>query len=175
MCKTAMIRQAKGHTAGTGKRRFYNAHFSSHFHQGICRMTYLIDNWYWMVTAAASGSVLLWLNLQNGGATSGISPQEAVMLMNRDKAQVIDVCTGDMFSTSHIRGARNMPLDQLVSGVKGLPSNKKIPLVVVCATGTQAGKAVKQLQQMGHEQVQALKGGMRAWREAQLPCENSAT
>ncbi len=136
-------------------------------------MAYLHDNWYWMVTAAASGSALLWMNMRNGPSGSGISPQEAVMLMNREKAQIIDVCGADVFATSHIRGAKNIPLDQLSSGVKGLPSNKQIPLVVVCATGVQASKAAKQLQALGHERVQAIKGGMRAWREAQLPTESA--
>jgi rhodanese-related sulfurtransferase len=136
-------------------------------------MAYLQDNWYWMVTAAASGSALLWMNMRNGPTGSGISPQEAVMLMNRDKAQVIDVCNTDVFANSHIRGAKNIPLDQLASGIKGLPSNKKIPLVVVCTTGVHATKAAKQLQALGHERVQAIKGGMRAWREAQLPTETA--
>ena len=34
-------------------------------------MSYLADNWYWMVAAAASGSTLLWLQLKEG-AGAGI-------------------------------------------------------------------------------------------------------
>ena len=136
-------------------------------------MSYLADNWYWMVAAATSGGALLWLNLQQGGGGTGISPQEAVMLMNREKAHVIDVGADDAFKTGHIRGARHIPLTQIADNAKGLPSNKKTALVVVCATGAQAGKAVKQLQQLGYERAQALKGGMRAWREAQLPTESA--
>ena len=136
-------------------------------------MSYLTDNWYWMVTTAASGGALLWLNLKQGGGGTGISPQEAVMLMNREKAHIIDVGADDTFKTGHIRGARHIPLAQLAENAKGLPSNKQAALVVVCATGAQAGKAVSQLQKLGYERVQALKGGMRAWREAQLPTESA--
>ncbi len=137
-------------------------------------MSYLADNWYWMVAAAGSGGALFWLNLKQGGGGTGISPQEAVMLMNREKAHIIDVGASDTFKAGHIRGARHIPLEQLAENAKGLPNSKQAALVVVCATGAQAGKAVKQLQQLGYERAQALKGGMRAWREAQLPTESAA-
>lgn len=136
-------------------------------------MSYFNDNWYWMVTAAASATALLWLNVRNGAMGAGISPQEAVMRMNREKAQVVDVSVEQSYKTGHIRGARHIPLAQLKDGVKGLPNNKKIPLLVVCDSGNQSMRGMRELQAMGFESVESIKGGMRAWREAQLPTEST--
>ena len=48
-------------------------------------MSYVTDNWYWIVTAAASGGMLLWQQLQNSGA--GVSPTEAVQLIEKQLAK----------------------------------------------------------------------------------------
>ena len=70
-------------------------------------------------------------------------------------------------------GARNIPLGTL-EGAKGLPTNKALPLIVVCATGARAGRAVGLLKKQGYENAHALAGGLAAWREANLPVEKSA-
>jgi rhodanese-related sulfurtransferase len=46
--------------------------------------------------------------------------------------------------------------------------------VVVCASGMRSAKAAQQLKKMGHEKAQSLAGGMKAWREANLPVNKSA-
>ncbi len=134
--------------------------------------SFLADNWYWILAAATSGGLLLMQQLRDAGG-SGLSPAQAVQLINREKAQVIDVCEPAEHAAGHITGARNLPLASL-GEAKGLPSNKQIPLVVVCATGQRSGRAVAQLQKMGYERAQALQGGLKAWREANLPVTRSA-
>ena len=133
--------------------------------------SFLADNWYWMVAAAASGGLLLWQQIQQGGG-AGLSPALAVQLINREKAVVIDVCDATEYAAGHVAGAKNIPLADLATA-KGLPGNKKLPVVVVCASGQRAAKAAAQLKQMGHENAQALAGGLRAWREANLPVEKA--
>ncbi len=66
-----------------------------------------------------------------------------------------------------------MPLGKL-EGSKDLPSNKALPLVVVCPTGSRASRAAGLLRKAGYEKAQALAGGLDAWREAKLPVERSA-
>ncbi|MES2091331.1 MAG: rhodanese-like domain-containing protein [Pseudomonadota bacterium] len=134
--------------------------------------SYLLENWYWLLAAAASGGLLLWPQIK-GGAGGGVSPAAAVQLINREKGQVIDVCEAAEFAAGHIVGAKNVPLSNL-EGAKGLPSNKTLPLIVVCASGVRSAKAVAQLKTMGYDKAQSLNGGLTAWREANLPVEKSA-
>ena len=132
-------------------------------------MSYLADNWYWMVAAAASGGALLWLQLKDG-AGAGISPQDAVMLMNREKAFVLDVSPADVFATGSVNGARNIPLADLAGG-KGLPGKKDQVIVVVSPDGRDGVKAAAQLKALGHENVQVIGGGLKAWQAANLPLQ----
>lgn len=132
---------------------------------------FLLDNWYWIVTALVSGGALLWPQLGRGGG-AGVSPQEAVQLMNKEKAVVIDVCEAGEFAAGHVMGSRNIPLGTL-EGAKGLPTNKTLPIVVVCARGSRAQRAAGMLRKAGHERVHVLAGGMAAWREAALPVQKS--
>jgi rhodanese-related sulfurtransferase len=136
-------------------------------------MSYLLENWYWLVAALASGGLLLWPQIK-GGASGGLTPANAVHLINREKAQVIDVCDPVEYAAGHVVGAKNIPLDTLADKAKGLPGNKTIPLVVVCASGARSAKAVVQLKALGYENAQTLAGGLKAWREANLPIEKSA-
>ena len=133
--------------------------------------SFVADNWYWMAAAAASGGALLFLQIKEGGAAGGLSPALAVQMINKEKAQVIDVSEPVEFAAGHVAGAKNVPLGEIAASAKGLPSNKKLPLVVVCATGARAGKAVASLKALGYENVQALSGGLKAWREANLPVD----
>ena len=54
-------------------------------------MKFIIDNWYLILIAVASGVMLLLPALR--GATGGsLSAAAAVHLINREKAVVLDVC-----------------------------------------------------------------------------------
>jgi rhodanese-related sulfurtransferase len=129
--------------------------------------SYLADNWYWMVAAAASGGALLWLQLKEG-VGAGISPQEAVMLINREKAIVVDVSDAATFAQGHVNGSKNIALDKL-EGAKGLPGKKQTAIVVVSSNGSEATKGAAVLKAQGYENVQVLGGGLKAWAAANLP------
>ena len=132
-------------------------------------MKFIIDNWMLILLAAASGGLLLFQALQkNAGGTIGTA--EAVRLINREKGVLIDVCEPAEFAAGHAVGARNIPFGSLV-GSKDLPSNKALPLVLMCASGARASRAAGLLRKAGYEQAIAVGGGMGAWREAGLPVE----
>ena len=133
---------------------------------------FLIENWALIMTALVSGGLLLWPMLK-GSALAGVAPAEAVRLMNREKAVVIDVCEPAEFAQGHVVGARNIPLAQL-EGHKDLPGNKNLPLVVVCASGMRSQRAAGLLRKAGFATVHSLQGGMKAWREAALPVETGS-
>ncbi|GAA0767670.1 rhodanese-like domain-containing protein [Ideonella azotifigens] len=134
---------------------------------------FFVQNWYLIAAALVSGGLLALPSLRRGAQGGGVSPAEAVRLINREKAVVVDVCEPAEYAAGHVVGARSVPLDTLEKAGKELPSNKTLPLVVVCASGARANKAAALLRQRGHENVQVLAGGMRAWREANLPVETS--
>ena len=136
-------------------------------------MNFLIENWFLVVAAVVSGGMLLWPLVAGGGRGAAVSPAEAVQLVNREKGVLIDVSEPDEFAKGHAVGSRNIPFGQL-EGHKQLPSNKALPLVVVCPTGARAGRAAGMLRKLGYEKAQVLAGGLKAWRDASLPVEKSA-
>jgi rhodanese-related sulfurtransferase len=109
-------------------------------------------------------------------AGGGISTAEAVRLVNREKAILLDVSEPGEYAAGHAIGARNVPLGQLESATssKLLPSNKALPVVVLCPSGTRANRAVAILKKLGFDNARVLAGGLNAWRDANLPVEKSA-
>lgn len=125
-----------------------------------------------MVIALTSGTALLWPVLAQGAA-SGLTTAEAVQLINREKAVVIDVCEPDEFAQGHVAGAKNVPLAQLEDQLPKLVKNKTTPVVLLCQAGSRAARAATQAQKLGYTQAQALAGGLKAWREASLPIDKA--
>jgi len=135
-------------------------------------MHFALENWVLILAAVTSGLLLLWPTLRKQGG-SAVGTAEAVRLINREKAVLIDVSEPEEFAQGHAAGARNVPLNAL-QGAKELPSNKQLPVVLMCSTGARAARAAGELRKLGHERAIALSGGLRAWREANLPLEKSA-
>ncbi len=136
-------------------------------------MKFFVDNWYLIVMALVSGGLLAWPRLRAGGGAGAVSTAEAVQLINRERAVLIDVSEPAEYAAGHPGGAKSVPLGGLEAS-NDLPKNKTLPLVVVCPTGTRASKAVAVLHKLGYANSRALAGGLSAWREANLPVEKSA-
>jgi rhodanese-related sulfurtransferase len=138
-------------------------------------VSFFLQNWYLFLAAAVSGALLLWpLFSRSGGGAAGVSPAEAVMMINREKAVLIDVSEPAEYAAGHALNARNVPLAEIDKGHKALPTNKQLPVLLMCTTGSRARRAVAALTKAGHANVKAVTGGLVAWREAQLPTEKSA-
>ena len=136
-------------------------------------MKFIVDNWYLIAVALVSGGLLLWPRLRAGAQGGGVSAAEAVQLINRERAVLIDVSEPAEYAAGHAGGSKNVPLAKLES-TGDLPKNKALPLVVVCATGARASRAVGTLHKLGFANARPLAGGLKAWREANLPVEKSA-
>jgi len=137
-------------------------------------LTFFTDPTVWLLALAVlvSGGLLLWPTI-NGMRNGGVSPTEAVHLMNREKASVIDVSEPGEYAVGHIVGSRNVPIGRLEVAPE-LPKNKTLPVVLVCASGDRAAKAAKALEAKGYAKAVVLAGGMKAWKAANLPVETSA-
>jgi rhodanese-related sulfurtransferase len=131
---------------------------------------FIFDNWMLITVAVSSGSLLLWPVIQ-GAATAGLDPTGAVMLINREKGVVIDVCEPAEFAAGHVGGAKNIPLNQLEAKLTGAVKNKSLPLILVCQSGARSNRAVAIAKKLGYEQAQSLGGGLAGWRAANLPIE----
>ncbi|MEO8836343.1 MAG: rhodanese-like domain-containing protein [Caldimonas sp.] len=136
-------------------------------------MSFVLDNWYLFATALVSGGLLLWPTLVAGVGGEKVSAADAVRLINREKAVLIDIREPAEFAAGHPVGARSVPLAGLETS-RDLPKNKSLPLVVVCPKGARAPGAVALLKKLGFENAHVLAGGLAAWREANLPTEKTA-
>ena len=129
-------------------------------------MSFLVNNWMLILVALTSGAALLWPVLSQG---KGLNPAQAVQLMNRDKAVVIDVCEPGEYAAAHISGARNVPLAQLESQLPNIVKNKATPVILVCQAGMRSGRALNVARKLGYENAQSLAGGLKAWQAASMP------
>lgn len=135
-------------------------------------MKFVIDNWMLITIALTSGAMLVWPVIQGAGPGT-LSTGMAVQWINREKAVVVDVCETEEFAQGHIGGAKNIPLAQLEQRLPEVVKNKAVPLILVCPTGARANRAVATARKLGYEKAQALSGGLKAWKEANLPVEKA--
>ncbi len=135
-------------------------------------MKFIVDNWILLLVAFVSGAMLVWPMVRRSGGAGAVSPNEAVRLINREKGVLIDVSEPAEYAAGHATGAKNVPFGQLEKP-KELPSNKTLPLLLLCPTGARAGRAVTLLRKAGYEKAVAVAGGTPAWREAGLPIDKS--
>jgi rhodanese-related sulfurtransferase len=134
---------------------------------------FLIDNWMLIAVALASGGMLVWPMVANSARAGGLSASAAVQLINRSRAAVVDVSEPDEFAGGHVTGAKNVPLGELESRLPAVVKNKSLPVILVCASGARSSRAVAVARKLGYEQAQALGGGLKAWKEANLPVEKA--
>jgi rhodanese-related sulfurtransferase len=131
---------------------------------------FLLDNWMLIAVALASGVALIVPVLGKG---SGLSPQDMVQLMNREKAVVIDVCSPEEFAQGHVIGAKNLPLGDLEAKLAQVVKNKATPVVMVCQVGARSARAAATAKKLGYDNVQSLAGGLKAWQAASMPIEKA--
>ena len=136
-------------------------------------MKFFIDNWFLFLAAVVSGGLLVWPLLNKGAGGGKVSASDAVQLINRERAVLIDVSEPAEYAAGHAAGSKSVPLGKLEAS-NDLPKNKALPLVVVCPTGSRASRAVATLNKLGFANARALAGGFAAWREANLPVEKTA-
>jgi rhodanese-related sulfurtransferase len=133
---------------------------------------FIIDNW--MLFAVALGSAtMLFLPQIKGAAGGTLTSAGAVQLINREKAVVIDVSDAEEFAAGHINNAKNVPFAQLEDKLGGQVKNKELPLILVCTSGARSSRAVSVAKKLGFANVQALAGGLKSWKEANLPLEKA--
>jgi rhodanese-related sulfurtransferase len=122
--------------------------------------------------ALASGGMLLWPLVSRPFRVShDVSAFDAVQLINRRDALVLDVRASGEYAAGHIANARHIQEAQLADRIKELDKFRSRPIIVSCGTGSRAPGVTGVLRKQGFTEVFALRGGIAAWQQASLPLE----
>jgi len=122
--------------------------------------------------ALASGTMLLWpLVSRPFRQAHEVGPLEAVQLINRRDAIVLDVRDSGEYAAGHITNAKHIPESQLSDRLKEIEKHKSRPIIVSCRSGTRAAGVTGALRKQGFSEAVALRGGVQAWQQASLPLE----
>ena len=120
--------------------------------------------------ALGSGMMLLLPMLKkNADGVPNLSPADAVTLINRSNAIVLDVRDDSEFAGGHIAEALHIPLSSLNDRLAELKKYKNKPILVNCQRGMRSAKACTILHKAEFTQVHNLDGGLLAWVAAKLP------
>jgi rhodanese-related sulfurtransferase len=133
---------------------------------------FVLNNIWLVLAAAVSGAILLWplVNRRLSGVPE-VGALQAVQLLNRKDAVMIDVREPAEFSGGHAPHARNIPVAQLEKRIGELEKFKNRPAVVICQSGARSHAATAILRKAGFAEVYVLAGGVGAWLQANLPVE----
>jgi len=87
----------------------------------------------------------------------------------KDHMQLIDVRTPEEYAGGHLAGATNVNIKnkQFEAHLANLDREK--PVFVYCLSGGRSAKAATALKDLGFTKVYDLKGGIMAWKQANLP------
>lgn len=100
--------------------------------------------------------------------SSMIAPGDAVRLVNGG-ALVLDVRDAGEYEAGHIIDARSIPAKEVAGRAETLKKYKEKPVVICCESGFVSASAAKALKAVGFTRVATLKGGLRSWRQENLP------
>ncbi len=105
-------------------------------------------------------------------ATKGykeVLPAEAVRLINKEDALVLDVREANELGQGTIIDSKHIALSALPEKVGDLSKDKNKPILVFCKMGNRSSQASKLLLKDSYTNVFSLKGGITAWMNDQLP------
>ena len=128
-----------------------------------------IDNLALIALMLVSGLALFLPTLSTLIGGKGLSPTEATIWINRRKAYVLDLRSEEEYKTGHLPGAKFANSAALTAAIEKLKLDRKLPVVLVCDTGTQSRKLLAEAQKLGFAEVGVLDGGVQAWKAAALP------
>jgi rhodanese-related sulfurtransferase len=133
---------------------------------------FIEKNLFLFIVCVVSGAMLLWPLVQRlmvGG--KDVTVQEAVQLINRRDAVVLDVRNASEYAAGHIPNARHIPAGEIEKRLKELDKLKSRPIVVSDQSGNRAAAACALLKKNGFAEVFPLKGGVLGWQQAAMPIE----
>jgi len=90
-----------------------------------------------------------------------------------EKFVLVDVREESEFAKDHLPGAIHMGKGVIERDIEGRVPDPNTPLVLYCGGGFRSALAADNLQKMGYRNVLSMDGGIRGWREKNLPLTTS--
>lgn len=97
-----------------------------------------------------------------------VGTDEGIRLYN-DDAFVLDVRSSGEYKEGFIGEAVNVAVGDLANNLNKLPADKATPILVYCLSGGRSSRAAGVLVKNGYTAVNNLRGGVTAWKAANLP------
>jgi rhodanese-related sulfurtransferase len=133
-------------------------------------MTFLIDQW--ILSLSVVVILMMLLNSYIAPLLQGVTavkPAEAVDLVNRDNAVILDIRSENEYHEGHIVNSTHVPLNYLEKRINELEKHKQQPVIVACQSGNRSRAGGTTLRKHGFEKIYCLAGGITAWKSASLP------
>ena len=92
----------------------------------------------------------------------GQIPKARALEMLGSGALVLDVRSPGEFSSGHLEGAVNIPLDQVRNMIREIEDDRTRPLLVYCLSGTRSSIACRILRNLGYSNTHNLGSLARA-------------
>lgn len=117
--------------------------------------------------------LLVWLFIEEvrskGLAGNQVSSQQLTHMLNREQAKVVDIRDAQAFKEGHIIDSVNIPATDIEKEQTKLERFKQNHLVLVCPNGQKSGQMATQLRKRGFDKIAALRGGLSAWKNDNMP------
>jgi rhodanese-related sulfurtransferase len=98
-----------------------------------------------------------------------ISPADARKQTEGGEAVLIDVREDGDWREGHAKGAKHLGRGVIELEIEEAIPDLKKPIICYCGGGSRSALVAESLQKMGYENVRSIAGGLRAWKEADLP------
>lgn len=85
-----------------------------------------------------------------------ISYEEAIKLYDNNKAIIIDVRDEEEYLESHVQGAINVPVYEILEKINKIVKNKDDIIILYCKTGKRSKMAKKILEEEGYNNLYIL-------------------
>ncbi len=117
----------------------------------------------------AISSFLLWNIFAGSIGATQVLPAEVTRLINHENAEVLDLRSAEEFERGHIINSVNLAAATLEEKQKELEKYKDKTVILCCNRGQESIRVARILKMKGLEKLFCLKGGIAAWKNANLP------
>ena len=112
-------------------------------------------------------TVYQYMRLKTERNYTSVKVAEAFDLIQGGDVYILDVRTRGEYMKGHLRGAKNIPLNDIEKRIGKVPMGKKV--LVYCQTGSRSVRAIRRLEVAGYPSLFHMHEGYRGWKKADHP------